>query len=538
MERYTRYCRVAFLEIRENEWREVLLALVGYFLSLISPHVSNKYGVREVFNVLTGLFVLAGMFNPRNLVLVLGAPLVSLVLLRVLRRYVLRNKRVNLKKRLDGRTLDLKESGSMQTVPQKSDADGSCNDRCNTGSCGDKDTDDVYTEKTRHIQRIHAADSESKEELQIINSMQSHVLSERAEMLEHRKQLGRAAVWTGLFYLLLAYCFFDAEDNCPFPAILAMLVKCFYISTAAPSGKNGLFQYASYLLFLPGIRYGPVMTYAEYSEWLQQGYAYALKKLGASERLALESEKDAKARGELQEFFIFAQYYRMFGLSMARFFFGIAYIVTYNAFIRKLSDCARSVRFALAVPMVEVLALAEKYRVVAQWAVEEAVYLATFIPNMENVDLKGIEMSTDLGGICSAWNLKGIQHAHAVMDAFGGLRNGSEHSQLEYIWISLISYGHVFLFGKSPLGMVLGTVSALIMPLVPDTVLLRPVKQGSGRAEALAGLCRWMISRFFFSYFLIGSLCDAQVVASLWRKTLGVGHLVPLIAQNIIPLGK
>ncbi|KAI5189941.1 hypothetical protein NECID01_0736 [Nematocida sp. AWRm77] len=97
--------------------------------------------------------------------------------------------------------------------------------------------------------------------------------------VKEKERRGRHAVYFNLCLVLCAYAVYDPKDNDVFLTLTALFMKYFYLSTEYLPQTHGVPAYFGYLFFVPGLRYGPVVSFSEYLKWLQMGYMYALEGL-------------------------------------------------------------------------------------------------------------------------------------------------------------------------------------------------------------------------------------------------------------------
>lgn len=419
---------LAQMEDRDN--RAVLAAIFAYLAALVSPHVCNRFYLRELYNTLSGTVILGCLYNWRNLLLIGGTALANL---------------------------------GLAYLPVK--------------------------EKDRR---------------------------------------GRYAVYLNVGLAAAAYGLRDPADGPLLATLTALFMKYFYLATEYRPLTDGVLAYWGYLTFTPGLRYGPVLSYGEYQKWLSLGYLYALE--GSDPAVLQQQLADKPASqsvADRKEELVLLKYYQMTAVGLAKFIGSTLYLVLF----RRLAGLAEGV-FAsfpgyLAIPLLEVLALPQKYLTVAWWWSEETLYLTAFINGMNNVNLRQVELSGDFGEMCRGWNTHGSEFMHRLIRVFyvpDPKQDRSPQADLkEYLGVSLLSYGHLLWFPESLGQAVLALVSLLSMGLVPDFWL-----EGTIDPSLAVRASSFMTSRVVFSYFMLTSFVPSHQVLDLWRCSLGCGHFLAL----------
>lgn len=83
------------LEMTASDRNSVYGTILAYFFGLINPHVSNRFFIREIFNVVAGVLVLSSIYRIRNFVLVLlGVPINLFLLYLPIKNRQIRTKMV------------------------------------------------------------------------------------------------------------------------------------------------------------------------------------------------------------------------------------------------------------------------------------------------------------------------------------------------------------------------------------------------------------------------------------------------------------
>ncbi|OAG31076.1 hypothetical protein NEDG_01850 [Nematocida displodere] len=447
METATRVLSGAIAVMTEADTRMVSACFVSYLFGIITPHVSNHFFIREIFNCFTGFIVLAALYNQKNVAIIGCSVLLNLCL--------------------------------------------------------------------------------------------SFVLG------KEKKKRGRVAVYVNLCYILLAYLVFDRADNNPFITLTALFMKYFYVATEYLPQTHGIMAYFGYILFTPGLRYGPVMSFGEYGKWLSRGYIYLLEGVDkAVVQKEIGSEKNERKVTEIKEGIVVREYTHIIAYSACKFAAALVYLIAHKkieALCNKLCQIAPPF---CAIPMMVVLCSVGKCFVICRWWTEEASYLMAFVPKMRSVDLKKNLFSRELSEMCASWNEQGSKFMHHMIGAFLDNTDANTNAEniekpestekpenylIEYISTSILSYGHLLLFPSSLGGLALSLISIFTMALIPDH--LTDIQTSNGFAIRFSS---FLASKYLFAYFMLGMFTSPTTTITLWRYSLYLGQF--LVISEIVKL--
>lgn len=325
-------------------------------------------------------------------------------------------------------------------------------------------------------------------------------------------------LFNGIF-IVFSYFFFSASDNNPFITLTALFMKYFYLSTEYIPGTDGILAYFGYIFFVPGLRYGPVLSFASYTRWLHLGYSYILSKEQEKE---IEKEKDRRKKQDLRELIIIREYYKQIGISAWKFFLCFAYFLVHrrvNAYILNIQNNSNILIFVSLIGAVSEIG---KYLFVCRWWSEEICYQASFIPNMGNIDILGIEKATNFAEIFCKWNQYGSEFMHSFIKILPVEIKGMKRETVQYIRTSILSYGHIFLFPSSFSCFLLCSVTLFIISFVPDSVSVKI----NYFPDIISCFLSSIYSRALFSYFLIPVFFNAEYSIRVWGYLLYAGHLI------------
>ncbi|KAI5189902.1 hypothetical protein NEMIN01_0765 [Nematocida minor] len=418
-------------------------AITAYFFGLINPHFSNRFFIREVFNMVMGVVVLSSIYNMHNFLLILsGAPL-NLVL---------------------------------SYVPAKN-------------------------KKTRTKMFL------------IFN----------------------------LLYVLVAYAVYDTKDTNPFLTISAFFMKYIYISMEYVPRSNGFMGYFGYIFFVPGIRYGPVMSYSAYDRWLNAGYMYLAETCEKKEITEfIGNTTDPKTIEDRKEDFVMHRYSKLITNSVGNFVSSIAFIIAYRQVESVFMNASRALTgqmgYSFELPIFYMYRL---FYIGALWASEQAVYQIGFIDNMKNVKISPFLAFWKNQDLFGRWNIQGHKFMHRLVSYLSEKdkkHDGKETKEekkaendlsqkpfdlKEHIKISLLSYTHLLFFPAHFGSVFLSLVLVFIMGFVKEM----PVAMGSNETYRFIELLGVWIGRLFvFSYFLLPAVSSPRETLWIWRKALAYGH--------------
>jgi len=324
----------------------------------------------------------------------------------------------------------------------------------------------------------------------------------------------KLSIFGNLAFVLFCYLVYDRKDNAPFAVLCPLFMKYVYLSAEYSPKTNGAGRYFGYVFFIPGLRYGPVMSYKEYEKYVSLGYHYALE--GIDEEIvkkAVGEEENSEQIEYIKGEVILRQYYWMFAVSAAKFFASLVYFGVHRLFRQKIRAFVAPLPFIWTLPLVELLSFADKYLVVARWWSEEAMFLSCFVNGMSNVSVKRLETSTDLSEMYNSWNLHGSRFVHEIGSVL--LQDAKKEEEPEALdkkskknnalpkkaeksfsfsktLLSLfISFGHFLLFPPSVLSLLLCSPLILCSAFFPDRAAGSP-----GRCRAIF---RHLLSRTLFA---------------------------------------
>lgn len=438
-----------------NEKRRVLAHILSYLFSLISPHVSNRFFVREVYNITTGTLVLGALFNNKQLLFLMCTTLPNLLALRIFRRI-----------------------------------------------------------KTRS-----------------------------------RKALGSLVVSTGT--LLAAFLLHDPEDNAIWLTLSAFIMKQFYLAVESNlESVSGVLGYYAYLLFTPGLLYGPVIPYAKYEKYVSQGYSFILGEIGRDSVAKAVGDPSTQSPEEVErkrEDLMIVEFTKLIGRSSLQFFGSLLGFFLF-CYLREADLPAKAALIMPSGPLgsllssvlaVEAVSSTQILFYVILWTVASACYSAAFIPQMENVHLLGLELPSSVEGIYSSWNVHGMKFIQYAIRTFRGEKEKSSakrkrsrppkrviRSALIYLRTSLLAFAPILLFAPSLCSVLCFFITAIFLPPLSSLFL----EDGApGPARPLARLLHLLASKALFSYFILPFVTpDHAAALQLWKGAWFYGHFVSL----------
>jgi len=362
---------------------------------------------------------------------------------------------------------------------------------------------------------------------------------------KHIKAKIAVCVNSGL--VCMAYVLRDTTDNNVFDALLCVCMKGVYASIEYIPQSNGIAKYIGYMFFVPGIRYGPVMSYAEYERWCTIGYEYALEGIDThkanstaqqhtsrstnstddeeNERMRIQRE----AEQDKKEDMILTEYNRMLAMSMAKISICIPYMVAYRQMHIYTANMYEHVPVYYSIPAMALFCTVEKCMAIVKWWTEDAMYKAAFIDTMCNVNIARLEQTADLSEMYHAWNTRGARFVHTVVHALRnskeGIKQSTEHKEKEkskrdsigaatYIITCVLSYSHFIMFPPLLLSLFLFTLLFLCMPVIPDTLF--------AHNSAYTYVLHWIICKVLFMYTAATFCCEFATYTCTIRHFFGM----------------
>ncbi|KAI5184634.1 hypothetical protein NEHOM01_0309 [Nematocida homosporus] len=347
--------------------------------------------------------------------------------------------------------------------------------------------------------------------------------------LKEKDSRVKVVVALNLILMLIAYLVYDTNDNNLFLTLSVLFMKYVYLALEYLPQSMGVMRYFGYIFFIPGMRYGPVLSYAAYSKWQDLGYTTLTAQI-PKEKIDAEvgQETDAKRIATIKEHLAIKEYYRLVALGLAKFGVGLTWLVVYPVIYQQVVAAASKTNGLWAVPMIELLGVVGQLSLLAKWYLEEASYLTHFITDMSNTKPKELILSGSFAEMCAAWNIQGSKFMHVLGRVLFTTKSSSTNSFFdEYLRTSLLAYGHVLLFPQSLGALVLATLSIFMLACGIDSITAQ-----FGLDGYLATIINLIFARVFFSYFMIVPFYPPSLVMYLWSLSKYYGQFICLCGMS------
>ncbi|KAH9385703.1 uncharacterized protein NEMAJ01_0599 [Nematocida major] len=432
----------------------VLGMLVAFFFGVVSPHVCNRFFIREVFNVLIGGVVLSALYGTRELILVLSGVPMNLLLAYI----PIKNKQTRTKVFL------------------------ACN---------------------------------------LVHVFATHMLQGAPE---------------GNPFLILT--------------VSSFFMKYMYIGMEYLPGSSGLMAYFGYVFFLPGLRYGPVISYSTYEKWLSTGYMYLAETADQAEvQKFIGKEKDPKVVCDRKEDYVMHVYSRLIMNSVISFIYSAFFVITHRVIGKEIEAAGRKLAGAwLFENTIAGLHLGKILYISALWVSEEGVYQIGFIDRVENTRLRSFLNPWNPQELFELWNIEGAKLVRRLCEALARKDKKEEETPqkeakpqrdssvwegaVQHMLASVASYGHIFVFPLHAGSWPVAVAALAAMGLCRKT----PHRRRESTCWAfIINTAVHLQQLLAFSYFALPVVYRPARVLQMWRSSLAYGHFlcIPGIIEKV-----
>ncbi|KAI5172334.1 hypothetical protein NEFER03_1448 [Nematocida sp. LUAm3] len=420
--RWSEFTNKLFTTLERKEQSELLSSILSYTICLILPHISNRFYIRELSNMIFGLIILCAQYTECNL---------YIIMISILSNFLL------------------------MCMPVK----------------------------------------------------QKHIRT-------------RIVVCANLVFIFGAYMLYNPIDSDPFTTLASLFMKYTYLAGEYHPGSEGVLAYFGYVLFPPGLRYGPVLSYAEYNKWLDLGYFYALKYITKEElEKEIREEKNEKKIEEIKENLLITKYSTSLMVSIMKFNASWVFRIAHAKAAAYSVEKVQNMSFPMGFGLLEILSMLGQYLWISRWWTEESLYLLAGIPGMSNCRVRKFSLSKNFSEACSLWNPHGSKFMRTMFDRMQIIEKNENLSKVkEFIAISIVSHMHIFMLPPFFINFVVCFFTSFVISCIEQT--------DENRRGAFYSLVTLINSRLLFSYYFIGSIYNFKTVVTLWKSFMYIGHVI------------
>ncbi|KAI5142891.1 hypothetical protein NEPAR06_0301 [Nematocida parisii] len=435
--------------------------ILSFLFGLITPHVTNRFFVREVFNMLTGALVLSCIYQLKNFLLVLSGIPLNLIL---------------------------------SYIP-----------------------------------------------------------------IKEKKKRTKVFILVNLVHLVVAYAFRDSSEKNSFfmLTLTAFFMKYLYIGMEYLPRTHGFMAYFGYVLFLPGIRYGPVMSFGAYQKWLSTGYLYLVETEDKAiiKRIVGETENEGEIIS-IKEDYVMHKYSKLITSSTGLAICSFAFIISYRAVCSYIETAQNNMLSYCKIGFgYSVLYAYKLFYIAFLWLSEEAVCQIAFINNMQNVRLLPFVTFWRAHEFFSLWNIQGSKFMHSINRLLTEEEKKEEPKEKlkedekttdspvdtnitdirlkEHIKVSIISYGHLLLFPMNLESMLISIPTVLLIGLIKD---IPTPRSNFIIYRTICEMFGWSGYILIFTYFMVPLVHGPLETLNIWRISFAYGHFlcIPGIIASLL----
>ncbi|EHY65977.1 hypothetical protein NERG_00673 [Nematocida ausubeli] len=461
MEKITEVTNHCFSKMTVQETNAVTGMLIAFLFGMVTPHITNRFFIREVFNVLSGAIVLSAIYKIQNFLVALSGIPLNLLL-------------------------------SYMPVKQK-------------------------------------------------------------------KLRTKIFIAVNLVHLVVMYILQDSEENNPFVilTLTGFFMKYMYVSMEYLPKTHGFMAYLGYMFFVPGIRYGPVMSFSAYQLWLESGYFYLVESQSQTViKKIVGNTEDQKKITNRKEEYVMQEYSRLIVGSTVSCLKAFIFLISYQAVNEIIMNAAAHTMKLVKVDVdFSGFYIYKLFYIAALWISEECIYQAAFINNMRNVRILPFVTFWKAQELFEMWNMQGSKFMHRLnkmltsdekkeKETDSSKQENTKESEIsasdvmdmrikEHVKVSIVSYAHLLLFPLHIGSILISVPTIFLLGFVKDIPIERRNIPG---IKILVEICGWAAHIFIFCYFLIPMVYSPLEVLNIWRKSFAFGHFVclPGIIEGVL----